>query len=436
MISILSELLWGLPTLVILMGFGIYFTYKCSFFKPTSVLSCFRKTFFAKSNGGVGMSSFSALATALGGTVGVGSIGGVALAISIGGAGSVFWMWLCSLLGFGLKYAEVALCHSRRVYYEGAPTGGPMYCLRSMGYRRLGTFYAFLCVGSAVIGGNAVQVQAVSALYSPFADRRLVALIIAATVAFAVYGGKRRIASLNTVLLPVLTFVFIFFSLSVLICYSSQLPLAFGKIFGEALGFRQMASGVGAGLMIRTGCARGTFSTEAGMGSAAISYCAASETDSHTQGLWGVTEVFIDSFVISTLTALCILCVGANSASEMFVPMFGAAGEWFYKIAVSFFAFAAVISWCFYGEEALKCLTKKRWAAITFRTAAVVSCFFCAMLTEGSVFALADIWGALMLYPNLFMLFKARSDIFEMAKHECSGGACGNKKQEGWSKRR
>ncbi len=353
----------------------------------------------------------------------MGSIGGMALAISVGGAGSVFWMWVCSVFGFGLKYAEVALAHSRRVYRKGFPTGGTMYCLRSMGYKKTACFYAVACILAAVAGGNAVQSQAAAALYSSVFDKRTVALVIALFVAFAVCGGKKRIAAFNTVMLPILTFAFIFFSLAVLIRFRAELSEALGRIFGEALGFRQAASGAGGALMIRTGCARGTFSTEAGMGSAAISYCASDEKSSHTQGLWGVTEVFIDSFVVSTLTALCILCVDARDASLMFVPMFGVVGAVFYKAAVSVFAFAAVISWCFYGEEALLFLTRRRWAIYAFRAASVASCFCFAMLDEGSVFALADIWGALMLYPNLFMLFKARSDIFEMAKHGCGGGS-------------
>ncbi len=429
MIIALSEALWGVPTLIILAAFGIYFTYKCSFFKPSAVVSCFKETFFATPKDGNGISSFSALATALGGTVGVGSIGGVALAISVGGAGSIFWMWLCSIFGFGLKYAEVALSHSRRVYIDGAPTGGTMYCLRSMGYRKIAALYAVLCIGSAVLGGNAVQTQAISALYSPFTDRRIVACLITLAVALAVFGGKRRIVTVNTVILPLLTFVFIFFSLAVIIRFRAMLPEAFARIFSEAFGFRQAAGGVSAALMIRTGCARGTFSTEAGMGSAAISYCACAEDDSHRQGLWGVTEVFIDSFVVSTLTALCILCTGVDSAADMFVPLFGNVGRGFYAVALTAFAFAAVISWCFYGEEALRFFTLRRGAIYVFRAAVVAACFGAAMLTEGSVFALADIWGALMLYPNLFMLFKARSDIFEMAKHECGGSAFRVQKQ-------
>lgn len=429
MIVALSKLLWGIPTLALLMFFGFYFTYKCSFFKPTAVLRCFKRTVFARHEKGDGISSFSALATALGGTVGVGSIGGVALAISVGGAGSVFWMWVCSVLGFGLKYAEVAANHKRRIYTNGAPTGGTMYSLRQMGYKKTACVYAFLCLGAAVAGGNAVQSQAISELFSPYYGKYLVAAVIALAIAFAVCGGKRRIAAINTYILPVLTLAFIFFSLSVIICFRARIPSAFESIFAEAFGARQAASGASAALMIRTGCARGTFSTEAGMGSAAIPYCASDESDSHTQGLWGVTEVFIDSFVVSTLTALCMLCTGVGEVRQMFSPLFGVVGYRFYTMAVTVFAFAAIISWCFYGEEALRFFTKRRCAVYVFRFATVGVCFVGALLSEGSVFALADIWGALMLYPNLFMLFKARSDIFEMAKHERDGGAFGIKKQ-------
>ncbi len=425
MLEAVRDALWGVPTLVLLSASGAYFSFRCRLLTVRGLCRVFRRTVFSSGGtGGEGLSPLSALAVSLGGTVGVGSIGGVALAISVGGAGSIFWLWLCSLFGFGLKYAEVAFTHSRRCVRDGAPTGGPMYALRSMGCKRMAWLYAFLCVMAALFGGTVVQVQAVSELFSPFYGDGLVAICIAVAVAFAIFGGRERIAAVNTVLLPTLTVVFIFFSVATLICFYDRLPSVLLRIFSEALGIRQAAGGIGGAAMIRIGCARGTFSTEAGMGSAAISYCAGSESDSDVQGLWGVLEVFIDSFVISTLTALCVLCTNAVSAEGMFLPLFGSAGAVFYRVALTVFAFAAVISWCFYGEEALRFLTERRWLTYLFRVAAVFMCFFGALMAEGAAFALADIWGALLLYPNLFMLYKSRSDIFEMAEYGNKRGIC------------
>ncbi len=425
MLEAVRDAVWGVPTLIILAVSGAYFTHKCGLLSPRGLCRIFRRTVFSSGKDkGKGFSSLTALAVSLGGTVGVGSIGGVALAISVGGAGSIFWLWLCSLFGFGLKYAEVALAHSRRSFTDGVPTGGTMYALRSMGYGKLASLYAFLCVMAALFGGTVVQVQAVSELFSPFYGELTVAVFVAFAVALAVFGGRERIASVNTVLLPSLTVLFVFFSLATLICYADRLPYALSRIFCEAFGVRQAAGGVGAAAMIRIGCARGTFSTEAGMGSAAISYCAASETDSDVQGLWGALEVFIDSFVISTLTAFCIICTESNDAAVMFFPLFGSVGLIFYRIALTVFAFAAVISWCFYGEESLRYFTRRRGFIYAFRALAVTACFFGALISEGGAFALADIWGALMLYPNLFMLYKSRSDIFEMAEHGDKRGIC------------
>jgi len=153
------------------------------------------------------------------------------------------------------------------------------------------------------------------------------------------------------------------------------------------------------------------------MGSSPISYAAAAETNSHTQGLWGVTEVFIDTFVVSTLVALCLLCTGAETAADIFTLSFGSTGGIFYTVAIVVFAFAAIVSWCFYGEEALYYLCPHGGKLHDAFKLAVAGCAFAgAMMTESGAFAAADTWGALMLFPNLYLLYKARREIIELAK--------------------
>ncbi|MBE6677856.1 MAG: alanine:cation symporter family protein [Ruminococcaceae bacterium] len=416
------DALWGTPTLLLLLGFGLYFTLRLGLWKPAKLAYAFKHTFFAggKKAQGNNLSSFSALATALGGTVGVGSISGVALAISVGGAGSIFWMWVCSVLGLGLKYAEVALCHARRKSTKRGFTGGAMYCLQDLGYRRLAVLFALFCVASAVAGGSVVQAGAVAYVLSPKISSVAVrgALIWSITL-IIICGGRKRIAKVNEAVLPIVSALFVLSTVYIIGANAKMLPSAFGQIFGEAFGFKQAAGGIGGATMMRVGCVRGSFSHEAGMGSSPISYAAATENDSHIQGLWGVTEVFVDSFVVSTLTALALLCTKAARPEEMFYALFGNTGTAIYGVALGFFAFAAIISWCFYGEEALAFLMPdgKRCFAV-FRIFVAFGAAMGAVLSESAAFAAADIWGVLMMFINLFLLYKTRSDIIAMAKQK------------------
>lgn len=416
----IRDVLWGAPTLILLLGFGLYFTVKLRTWRAGFTLTAFSKTFFAprKKGRGNNLSSLSALATALGGTVGVGSISGVALAISTGGAGSVFWMWVCSFLGMALKYAEVAVVHKNRKSTNRGFFGGAMYCLEEIGYKKAAAVFAALCVLSAVAGGSVVQANAVGQVLSTCTENILLRCgIVGGITLLIIFGGRKRIGAVNGVLLPAVSALFIISSLAILVRYGANLPSTFAQIFGEAFGLRQAAGGAGGALMLKIGCTRGTFSHEAGMGSSPISYAASEERDPHVQGLWGVTEVFIDSFIVSTLTALALLCSGYGSPTDMFRACFGDIGGGFYGVALGLFAFAAIISWCFYGEEAVLFLAPTRPFLIgCFRVAVSIGAMVGVLMPTGSSFAMADIWGAFMLFPNLFLLFKSRSDVIELAK--------------------
>ncbi len=415
----IRDALWGMPTVVLLSLSGLYFTYRAGFFNPLKLFKALASPFLSlKSSNGGGISSLAALSTALGGTVGVGSISGVALSIAVGGAGSIFWMWVCSFLAIGLKYGEVALAHSRRVYTERGYAGGAMYCLKAMGKPRLAALFALLTVGMASCGGSMVQAEAIStALMGVFNSRALAALCVGTASLLVVSGGKRWITRFNTLALPAVSLLFTAMLLLVIVRNIEALPSAFADIFGQAFGLRQAAGGIGGAVMLRVGCTRGTFSHEAGMGSSPLSYSASAETNSHIQGLWGVTEVFIDSFVVSTLVALSLLCMGVDSVDAVFSLSFGAFGSVFYPVSVGVFAFAAVVSWGFYGEEALYylCPGSKKAVAL-FRLSLAFFAFTGAMMSRQGAFAGADIWGALMLFPNLYLLFKSRSDIIALAK--------------------
>ncbi len=416
------DMLWGVPTVALLSAFGLYFTARLGFFRPRMLASAFTKTFFAPGGKGSGgsLSPLSALFTALGGTVGVGSISGIALSISFGGAGSIFWMWVCSFLGIGLKYAETAVAHSMRVSTPRGFSGGAMYCLKAMGKRRLAAAFALLTAASAAAGGSVVQAGALADALSGGRGKSLaVACIAAVSVGAVISGGRRLIAGFNSVALPLASASYVLLCLYVLFVNAHALPDTLARIFSEAFGLRPALGGIALTAMMRVGCTRGTFSNEAGMGSSPISYCAGNEKDSHICGLWGAAEVIIDSFVVSTLTALCVLCTGKTSVLSVFSSAFGVYGRAFYFAAISVFAFAAIVSWCFYGEEAVRYLSPHGGAAVKiFRLAVTAGAFAGALLPEGEAFAAADIWGALMIFPNLYLLHKKRRDIIELAKQK------------------
>lgn len=418
----IRDALWGAHAVFVLLAFGVYFTVRLKLYRPSFLFYAFGSTFFKGGNKGNGgnISSFSALSTALGGTVGVGSISGVALAISVGGAGSIFWMWLCSFLGMGLKYAEVAVAHSKRRITPRGYAGGAMYCLESLGYKKCAYVFAVLCAISAFAGGSVVQAGAVSGVMSEvISSARLRAVIIGAVTLLIISGGRKRIAKVNAVALPIASGAFILAALGVLIAHIENIPEAIAMIFEEALGLRSAAGGISGAAMIRVGCTRGTFSHEAGMGSAPISYAASVEENSNTQGLWGVTEVFIDSFVVSTLTALCLLCTDTTEPQAFFGNCYGDWGLVLYSAALGIFAIAAIISWCFYGEEAVAFISHGSNGGFgIFRCLVAFGAAAGALLNESNAFAAADIWGALMLFPNLFLLYKTRSDIIALAKQK------------------
>lgn len=421
----IRDALWSAPTLIILLGFGAYFTLRLGFWRPKRLAEAFGLTFFSPKRKGDGnnLSSLSAVATALGGTVGVGSISGVALAISLGGPGSVFWMWVCSFLGLGLKYAEVAVAHGKRRLTKRGYSGGAMYCLKAMGHRWLGIAFAVLCLLCAGLGGSTVQANSAAEvmsdiIVSPIARGAVVAVVTLLVIS----GGRRRIGKINAALLPCVSISFCLMCLGVVVAHGASLPDALSRIVGEAFGLRQAAGGVSGAVMLRVGCVRGTFSHEAGMGSSPLSYAAAEEKDTHLQGLWGVTEVFIDSFVVSTLVALAVLCTGEDTVRDVFYRCFGDFGSGFYSVALFFFAFAAIISWCLYGEEALYFLfPESRIGVFIFRLFVSGGAFIGALMPQGASFAAADIWGALMLFPNLFLLYKSRSEIIAFSKGKGAG---------------
>lgn len=412
LISVIKDMVWGIPTLLLLFVFGIYFTHKSRFYRFKAFKKTARLTLGSlKSSSQNGISSFSAVATALGGTVGVGSIIGVGYGIDVGGPGSIFWMWVCSFFGMGLKYAEVKISLNKRKTNGGAP-----YRLKEKGYNKIAVLFCFLCIICSFGTGNLTQIGVMSEVFrskgiSPFVCGGICALIIG----IAIFGGRKRIARLNTFIIPLFSGVYLIACLVIIIINLGNLPKAFSDIFLNALGFDSIKGGFSGALLshvLREGFARSLFSNEAGMGSSPLAHGTAENADSEVQAHWGIFEIFFDTFIVSTITAIALLSCGITDAGEMFSLSFGEIGKTVFGILASVFAFASVISWCYYAECCIAFLFPKgKTADIIYRLLFSLTAFFGAFISANTVWELADILNALMMFPNLFLLFKCRKEI-------------------------
>lgn len=400
----------------------MYFTYKTRFFTPKAVLKTIKDTLGSlfKQHGEGGISPLSAVATALGGTVGVGSIVGVGYGISVGGVGSIFWMWVCSFFGMGLKYAEVRVALTKRGRINGEPVGGAQFRLSGMGYKRLAVVFAVCCIAASFGTGNITQIGAMTSfLNREGLPKAVCAVICFVTVAFAVFGGRKRIATLNSFAVPAASAVYIAACVAILTMNISSVPSIFLSIIKNAFGFSAVAGGFSGALVstvIREGFVRSMFSNEAGMGSSPLVHASSAEINPDVQAEWGIFEIFFDTFAVSTLTAVCLISCNTCDPFLMFENRFGDVGKWTFLILASVFALASVLSWCFYAETAVEHLFPAGGRARFFYRAVFSAVTLVGAFVTGKIlWEIADILNALMMFPNLFLLYKCRKEIGRIA---------------------
>ena len=437
----INEIVWGLPTLLLIFLVGAHLTRRTGLVQVRLFGRAMKGFFsqFRKENGKEGTSSFRALCTALAATVGTGNIAGVAGAIAIGGPGAIFWMWISAFLGMAVKYAEATLAvRYREKNRVGEHVGGPMYMIRNglgRGYGWLSTAYCVFGVIAAFGVGNATQINAVivsvnAALEtlgaSPTAQGNLLmGAILAVLVGAMLLGGMRRIGETAELLVPFASLVYILFCLGVLVCCYDAIPDALYQICAGA--FRPSALTGGAlgsvFTVIRVGTARGIFTNEAGIGTASIAHAGAQVDHPAQQGLMGIVEVFLDTIVICTLTALVILCsgvpipygtdIGAELTAKAFASVYGG---WFHillALCMCCFAFATVLGWGFYGIRCAQFLFGERsWKVFAFIQTGIV--LISAMLNTGTVWTLSEIVNGLMAIPNLTALILLSPELFRL----------------------
>ena len=423
----INGVVWGPVMLTLLIGAGLFLSLRMGFpqFRKfgymlrNTIFGIFSKNQHEKDNSGV--SPFQAVATAMAGTIGTGSIAGIATAIVSGGPGAVFWMWISALLGMVTKYAEIILSlRFREKNEDGRWVGGPMYYIKNgLGIRFLAVAFAIFAMIACLGTGNATQSNSIAIALESTAGISpwITGIILAAITAVVVLGGMRRIASVNEKLVPFMAVFFVACALLALVLRIKEIPAAFALIFEEAFNFKAAFGGVaGYGIMraMQFGFSRGVFSNEAGLGSAPIAHAASSAKDPVKQGLWGMFEVFFTSIVICTVSALVILTCdfwqsGAYEGAALSIASFNeilpGVGGIIVTLSTVFFALSTILGWGYYGEVSIEFLSKNsRKAVLIYRYVYVAFVFIGAIGSLDLVWSISEMMNGLMAIPNLIGL--------------------------------
>ncbi len=421
-----NSIVWGPLMLSLVMLVGLLFSVRLRFFQVSRCKLWLRHTFgnfFShKSNDKKGsITPFQAVSTALASAVGTGNIVGVATAITLGGAGAVFWMWLAAIFGMMTSFAENVLgVKYRKVNANGQNYGGPMYYIENgLGVRWLARFFAVACILASFGIGNMAQVNSIAAsVKSSFRiPPAITGVVLAVIISFIIFGGIRTISRVSERIVPFMALFYIVGGLVVIITHIQNLPGAIFSIFSGAFDFRSVTGGITgfvAASAIKHGIARGVFSNEAGLGSSPIVHAASSECEPVIQGMWGIFQVFVDTILICSVTALCILTSGvlptaqdgALLSVQAFSTTFGGAGEIFVTISITLFAFATVIGWSYYGEQCIGYLSGEHFSrnVLIYKALQVLFILFAAVMKIDLVWSISDTFNGLMALPNLIAL--------------------------------
>ena len=434
MVGAINGVVWGVPMLILILGAGLFLTVGLRFLTIMKIPFGFSLLWKGRipGNDAGDITPFNALMTSLSATIGTGNIAGVATAISLGGPGAVFWMWMTALVGMGTKYAEaVCAVRFREKDENGNFVGGPMYYIQNgMGanWRWLAITFA-LFAGIAGFGiGNMVQSNSIAdALYTTFDIPHLyTGIIVALLVGAVLLGGIQRISQVAGALVPFMAALYILASIVVLAINANAMPAASGLIFTHAFSPAAATGGfAGAAVWaaIRFGVARGVFSNEAGLGSAPIAHAAAKTKGPVSQGLVAMLGTFIDTLIVCTFTALAILSTGVwtsgatgaaltSAAFEAALPGFGGV---IIAVSLAIFAFTTIIGWSYYSERSLQYLFGTS-IIMPFRAVWSLAAIIGATVKLGFIWLLADTLNAMMAIPNLVALVVLSPIVFAVTK--------------------
>lgn len=443
-----NNFIWGVPAMICIFGVGLFLSVRTNFLQIRKFPYAIRTTIgrmFRKRNASDGaMTPFQAVCTALAATVGTGNIAGVAGAIAIGGPGAVFWMWISALLGMCTKYAEVTLAvHFREKNTNGELVGGPMYYIKN-GLDKKWHFLAYLFSAFGVLTvfgtGNATQVNTITtAVNSALLNYHLlgedqvptsnliIGIVIAVLVGMILLGGIKRIGRVTEKLVPFMALLYVILGLGVIVIHAKALPSVFGAIIGGAFNPSAVTGGIVGSMFVsmKKGVSRGIFSNEAGLGTGSIAHACADTRKPVKQGMFGIFEVFTDTIVICTLTALVILCsgiavpygeaAGAELTIQGFTSTYGSWISIFTAFAMCCFAFSTTIGWGLYGARCIEFLFSEKVTKpfmVVYSLVAIVG----ATANLGLMWSIAETFNGLMAIPNLIALFLLSGTVVKLTK--------------------
>ncbi len=448
--SAINNFIWGVPAMICIIGVGLILSIRTRFLQirkfPYSMKVTIGRMLKKKEASDGAMTPFQAVCTALAATVGTGNIAGVAGAIAIGGPGAVFWMWVSAMLGMCTKFSEVTLAlHFREKNKDGDYVGGPMYYIKN-GLKKNWHWLAYLFSAFGVLTvfgtGNATQVNTIttaidSALYNYNIISKenestvniIIGIILAILIALILIGGVKRIGSVTEKLVPFMAVLYIILAIGIVIINYKNVPQVFASIFKGAFSPASVTGGaVGSFFMsLKKGVSRGIFSNEAGLGTGSIAHACADTSKPVKQGFFGIFEVFVDTIVICTLTALVILCSGVNieygtaAGAELTISGFTATyGNWvsvFTAVAMCCFAFSTIIGWGLYGTRCIEFLFGSKVNKpfmIVYALVAIVG----ATMNLGLMWSIAETFNGLMAIPNLIAVFLLSGVVVQLVKEQ------------------
>ena len=451
--SAVNNFIWGIPAMVCIIGVGLYLSIRTHFLQIRKFPYAIRTTIgrmFHKRNASEGaITPFQAVCTALAATVGTGNIAGVAGAIAIGGPGSVFWMWVSAVLGMCTKFSEVTLA----VYYreknaDGDLVGGPMYYIKNgLGKRFLWLAYLFAGFGVLTVfgTGNATQVNTITtAINSALINFHVITqeqtsitnlaigIIITVLIALILLGGIKRIGQVTEKLVPFMALLYIVLALGIVVLNWRVVPGVFVSIFEGAFSPSAVTGGVIGSMFLsmKKGVSRGIFSNEAGLGTGSIAHACADTGKPVKQGMFGIFEVFTDTILICTLTALVILCspitipygqaAGAELTIQGFTSVYGNWVSIFTALAMCCFAFSTILGWGLYGARGIEFLFSSKVTKpfmVVYSFVAILG----ATADLGLMWSIADTFNGLMAIPNLIALFLLSGKVVQLVKDYFSG---------------
>ncbi len=455
--QVVNDFIWGVPAMVCIIGVGFYLSCRTGFLQirkfPYAIQTTIGRMFRKRNASDGALTPFQAVCTALAATVGTGNIAGVAGAIAIGGPGAVFWMWISAALGMCTKFAEVTLAvYYRETNKEGELVGGPMYYIKN----GLGKNWQFLAVLFSAFGvltvfgtGNATQVNTITtAVNSALLSCGLISdgavktsnliqgIIIAALVALILLGGVKRIGQVTEKLVPFMALLYIVLAVGIVLFKIQVLPSVFKAIFEGAFKPAAVTGGAVGSLFMsmKKGVSRGIFSNEAGLGTGSIAHACADTRKPVKQGMFGIFEVFTDTIVICTLTALVILCsqvpvgygqaAGAELTIQGFISVYGNWVSVFTAVAMCCFAFSTILGWGLYGARCIEFLFSEK-VIKPFMVAYSLVAILGATADLGLMWNIAETFNGLMAIPNLIALFLLSGTVVKLTKEYFAGEGAG-----------